>query len=411
MKLLQVRTDANNKVFELLFSLLLLLTWMRRTVIGYILVFLQRVPYIGTPIAKVYPVFVVALAILALPWMLKHIRLSEVLIYLFAVTLIFTTEVFYPQNIVHIDEQLNRILTSVLPMIFLGVCYNHERHKKMLYWASLLGVVVMFSYQLYQLSEGKELMEDSMYAAYTVLPSALFVIYYAFERARVGYALVAVVTVFSLFAYGTRGPILCVLIFVAVALLLQLGRIRSPWLRVLTAAVIIAAVSFLAFTDVLVELSKELSKQFGKWGFSTRVFDYFVEGDIAEDSGRSHLLARAWAGIWDKPLFGHGLLGDRVHFSSYPHNLFAELWFQFGIIGGTIVIAAILILPIRALHRQRRQPLRVLFLAMLICMTFVKLMLSSSYILEPYFFFMLGVCLKLVREPLAAPARLGAKPQ
>lgn len=61
----------------MIFSIVLALTWMRRTVVGYVLTYVQRVPYIGVPIAKIYPVLLVALSLLALPWLCKRIRVSD----------------------------------------------------------------------------------------------------------------------------------------------------------------------------------------------------------------------------------------------------------------------------------------------------------------------------------------------
>jgi Na+/melibiose symporter-like transporter len=48
-----------------------------------------------------------------------------------------------------ISGKLGMMLTAVLPMVFIGVCYNHEKHKNFLFWASLLGAITMFAYQLY----------------------------------------------------------------------------------------------------------------------------------------------------------------------------------------------------------------------------------------------------------------------
>lgn len=380
------------------FDLLLVLTWMRHTVVGYALIFVRRVPYIGVPIAEVYPLLVAALIVLALPWMLKRIRATEILLYLFAATVILLTTLLYPQNAEHIYEELGNILTAVLPMIFLGVCYDHERHKDWLFWASLLGTAVMFLYQVYQLSMDRELLEDSMHAAYLALPGVMYLIYYAAEKKGVRYWVIAAAGAASIFIYGTRGPILCMAVLLAVYLLISIRRMQSVWEKLLCVLGIVAALILVLSGDAMIHLAEWLSGIFRKIGFSTRIFDFFLEGEMMNTTNRDIHLSRAIAGIWEEPLLGYGFFGDRAQFGVYPHNLFVELWFQFGLFVGTALIAALIFLPIKALRTQRGNRLHIMFLLMLLCLTYIKLMLSGSYAVEANFFFMIGVCLTMSRE-------------
>ncbi len=383
---------------ETAFSLLLLLTWIQKTVVGYALVFIRRVPYIGVPIAEVYPFLVVALIVLALPWMLKRIRAVELLLYLLAVAVVLLSTVLYPQNAEHIQEELVNILAAVLPMIFLGVCYDYERHKNMLFWASLLGTVTMFSYQVYQLAIGRELLEDSMYSAYLVLPSVMYLIYYAADKKKTLCWVIATLAALTMFTYGTRGPILCMTILLSVYLLISVWRIHSMWKRLLCSLGIVAVVAFVLSGEATLNLATWLSEIFDKIGFSTRLFDFYIEGEILDTTGRERIIPRAMSLIWQSPVWGYGFMGDRVYFSAYPHNLFVELWMHYGLLFGTIAGVAAVGLPITALYRQRGSRDQFLLLLMFVCLTLVKLMLSSSYIQEPYLFFMFGVCLAARRN-------------
>jgi O-antigen ligase len=232
-----------------------------------------------------------------------------------------------------------------------------------------------------------------MDAAYNILPSIMFLIYTAFEKKKLRYCLIAVLAGATAFIYGTRGPILCILVFLAVSLLQLMQKKLSLVARVAILAVIGGSVFLLIFSDTLITVAETLSEQFAKWGFSTRIFDYYIEGDMTEGSGRDTLFEGAIAAIQEKPFIGHGLLGDQVLLGNYVHNLFLELWMQFGIVFGTGIMLYFVTKPLMALYNQRKDKDLRQFIWMLICMNFVKLMVSSTYTSEQMFFFMLGICI------------------
>ena len=281
-------------------------------------------------------------------------------------------------------------------MVFIGVCYDHQRHKGILFWSSVLSVVTMLAYQIYKLSKGEELMEDNMDAAYKTLPSIMFLIYYAFEKKKFHYTLLAVLAGIAAFVFGTRGPILCIAAFTAISIFQIMKTRKSNGMRILLFAIVVGLACLLIFGDVLTTLAENLSEQFAKWGFSTRVFDYFIEGDFSETNGRSIIFEIVTAAINERPIVGHGFLGDQMLIGqggagAYAHNLLLELWCQFGLIIGSFILLYFIGKPILALVRQKGRTDMQNFLWMLICMNFVKLMLSSTYTDEQYFFFMIGV--------------------
>ena len=207
-----------------IFGVLLALIWCRYTVVTYILQVISMLPVVGVASSMVFPAVVILLTLTILPWMLKQIRIEAIIFYLAATAVILLSIVLFPENGDACVEKLPRILTGILPMVFIGVCYDHERHKGMLFWASLLGVVTMLGYQIYKLNQGEELLEDSMDAAYKTLPSIMFLIYTAFEKKKLRYSLLAVVAGIATFAFGSRGPILCAFAFLAISLFLVIKK-------------------------------------------------------------------------------------------------------------------------------------------------------------------------------------------
>ena len=316
--------------------------------------------------------------------------------------------IIYPKNAPIIEENLVRILINALPMVFVGVCYVHESHKQVLYWASLLGFLAVLFHRILKLMRGSDLTEYDMDAAYKILPSITYLIYYAFTNKKLRNGVIAAVGFSFVFTYGTRGPILCALVFLTVCVFMTVQNTKSVAAKTGVTVMIVVVLFLLLSGDAVVEIAEALAKQFSKWGVSTRIFDAFLEGQIAEGSGREALYAKVIEAINEKPLFGHGLLGDQMILGNgqpgyYAHNLFLELWCQFGILFGTMLILYFIGRPAAAVYQQRKNKDLQLFLLMLMCINFVKLMRSSTYTVEVHFFFMLGVCMTASKKSLQPP--------
>lgn len=396
-----IRKKSNSSFFlsaHWAFQVLLFMVWTRSTALGYVIIVLRRLPLIGFLGTYIYPVAICCLVLVALPWFRKHIRGGDILWYLGVLLLVLVTLLFYEENAPHLEEQLSKILLTTLPMLFVGLCYNHERDKNVLFWASLIGVVGQVFYQLYRLNSGRVMLEDDMHAAYEVLPSAMVLIYSAFEKKMMRHWILAIFAMFFQFSYGTRGPILCMLVFVSIAVLLQIRTSKNAVGRIVSVILLLTVIFYVFSGENLQNVANQLSIQFSKWGFSTRIFDLFIEGNISDDTGRNTLLMRAWDSLMEHPVFGLGLMGDRVVLGVYVHNIFLELLCNFGLLFGPILILVVVLVPLRAVFRNKGDKRLLLFLIMLICMNFVKLCLSSSYILEQQFFFMMGVCIAVVRQ-------------
>src|SRR6185437_5009512 len=93
---------------------------------------------------------------------------------------------------------------------------------------------------------------------------------------------------------------------------------------------------------------------------------------------------------------GNGMTGDRVILGgAYAHNLFLELLLEYGIILGSIFSIILLYYLISSLFIKKKGVLYYLFFAVFFTTGFIKLQFSFSYTLEPTFFMMLALVIKL----------------
>lgn len=380
------------------FRLLLALLWTQHTVMIFVRTVVQRLPVFNIFADYVVPVAIILALLVSIPWFIRNIRGVDVLFYLGFVILVIMTMLLFKDNAEILEEQWWKILISAVPFYFVGLAYSHTDCSNDLFYCSLASVACLFVYQLFKIRNGEVLEEDNMYVAYNLLPSVMYLLYYASVRLRKKYWIIAIVSALTMFIYGTRGPILCIIVYCSVYLIHRFSKTSSKRkiLFVLIGLVLLAVV--LAFDDLFLKISYFVSDIFERIGFSTRIFDFYVSGDVAVSRGRDYLTARVLEEISKNLIIGYGFTGDQYLLGVYCHNLIFELWCHFGVILGSLILLGLVMLTVIALVKSRKNKKMFFFVVMLISMVFVKLMLSNSYTLEPYFYFMIGVFVAVNRK-------------
>ena len=382
---------------QLMYKILMVLVWTEHTILVYVSQIFRRLPIIGQFYKALIPVTIGIFVMLAFPYINKKIQSMDILFYLGCLLIIIMTMFLSSDNATIIEQELYRILVTVMPMYFLGICYSHQDLEKPLFWASVIGVSIMLLYQVYNLYSGQVLNADNMDASYKVLPSILYLIYWALTKNQAKYWILAVLGALMSFIYGTRGPILINIVYIAVGLFFLMTIKKSSATKVIYSIGFFALIFIFSTDAILIPLALRLSRFFGRYGFSTRIFDYFLVGEITDSNGREELSSRVIEAIKENPIFGYGIMSDRVIAGNYAHNIFLEFWCDFGVFLGSILLAIVFIIVIRALYITRKHR-HFYFVLMIACLTFVKLLLSGSYLIEPYFFFALGLCINYIRK-------------
>lgn len=388
---------------EFFFRAFFILFWAKNTVFGYIVQVLRRLPFISGIVEPIYtaiiPVILILVAIFSIPYLRRHIRLVDLVLYVVCLLFVLFTMIIYESNAVFIGEHWTRILIAAVPMYFIGISFDFKKIKKDLFFWSLLGVLCSFLYQLYFVSTGRQIIEDNMDASYNVLPSILYLFYWAISYHKIRYWLISFVGLLLCFTFGTRGPLLICLIFVLGGILFKLIWSKAVFTKIFVTTVALLLSLLLFYGDNLIKIIEWLSCLVENLGMSTRIFDLFLEGEIANSSGRDRLAEKVITAILQEPILGYGIMGDWVITGHvYVHNIFLEMWCQFGLILGTFILAVVIVLPLYVMFKYLWKKDDFLFMFMLFCMVFVKLMLSGTYLTETYFFLLLGLSVMYFRR-------------
>ena len=190
--------------YKTIFRAFFFLWWMYETVLHpFVRPVLNALPIIGMIGEYIIPVGMVCLLLLSLPYIGKNIRPRDVIFYVVVAIVVLGTMVFYPKNAEYIEPELWRILGLTVPVYFLGLSYDQETMKKDVYWASVFSLAAKGLYQLYLVNSSVELIEEDMHSAYMVLPSIMYLIYWAFHKKNILHWVLPVAGFVLLFSYGT----------------------------------------------------------------------------------------------------------------------------------------------------------------------------------------------------------------
>jgi O-antigen ligase len=280
---------------------------------------------------------------------------------------------------------------------------DYRRCRRYLYAAApviLLAVII----ELWSpSSEAANNASYSQYIAYEALPAVLIFIDATFESRRVVNGALAIVSAVLMLSAGARGPLVVVALFIIARIVLHIR--ESPRAAIVTAGVGAAATLLLAqfYSAILGALQPVLERS----GLSTRVVVSLLNGTVFEDRARSELIDHTLNIINQHPFTGVGMSNERpilarwmgapVETESlgwYPHNVFLELWAQFGVILGTLLLMLLLGAILRVLVGSVDLDRRALVLVF-VGLGLLPLLFSASYLSWPPFFGLVGLCLPI----------------
>ena len=207
----------------------------------------------------------------------------------------------------------------------------------------------------------------------------------------------------AIFIKGARGPLLCLIAFLAIKTFFEFrGNIKAMAFSFLgiVALVIAAQNSSTIMSWVGVKLDSA--------GLYSRNFQYIMNNELFNDSGRNTFRDRAIDLIWENPLFGYSASSDvKLLGGQYTHSLPIELVFDFGIIVGGLLF---IYLTYHVLHSflipgGTEKDLRMIFLTQ----GYLMLFFSGTYLQSVYLFLFLGMAISSIYGSRIKIRRLARK--
>ena len=340
----------------------------------------------NTPIDTVFCLLVYFyLLFRALPVMIERISGKD-LVFVATIVLLLLLSMLREDNFTYIYSSLP-IFPKLFLYYFIGrSVWNDQYVEKVFFKATPYIIAVSFVIFVLTSVFAKNENEDNMSLAYFLLPFSIFsaLKMIKFKEKRIFNILVFIGALFLQIWTGTRGPLLCLLLAIVIYLFVQPNKSAIKFFFILILLIAVIFMSSNLFTEIVQDISISLEQK----GKSNRIVNKFLKEELFSSSGRDSIIENIVLAIEERPFLGYGLFSDRAVLNgSYCHNIFFELLINFGIvIGGVLFVFLVYWLAISLFRRRENSAL---FL-MLTCVGFVKLFLSSSYIIDPMFFLLLG---------------------
>lgn len=396
MSIIQNLIQARRFLFQP-FNAVYLIAW-GAILLGYWRGINNHLPVLGTMTDELEWCIVLAPILLSLPRLWKRIKTSDH-IFVFACLIFYLLNIqLFPQNA---DVLVNRLFSFsllTLPYYYIGVTLDIKRFYKFFYYISVVAVFMCAFYELLYAQSASytgdvDTSEYNMELAYSILPHVLMVSWRALKSFVILNIAPMLLGLMLLLSFGTRGPVICAIVFIAIYLLFIRPSKYQKTMRIITVACAVYAMSFL---DQFMTFMQLMTFQLG---MSTRIFDKYFEGELEDSSGRDYIRETLLRELSiDNSLFGHGVLGSYPYVNTYPHNIVLEFLFSFGWGWGIAILFCIVYIIAKMLINTHQCEINVTFGIILVIASILKLCFSSTFVDDALFFMLLGYCVNSSRK-------------
>ena len=390
MSIIQNLIQARRFLFQP-FNAVYLIAW-GSILLGYWRGINNHLPVLGTLTDELEWCIVLAPILLSLPRLWKRIKTSDHL-FVFACFIFYLLNIqLFPQNA---DVLVNRLFSFsllTLPYYYIGVTLDIKRFYNSFYYISVVAVFMCAFYELLYAQSASytgdvDTSEYNMELAYSILPHVLMVSWRALKSFVILNIAPMLLGLMLLLSFGTRGPVICAIVFIAIYLLFIRPSKYQKTMRIITVACAVYAMSFL---DQFMTFMQLMTFQLG---MSTRIFE--LEDSSGRDYIRETLLRELSI---DNSLFGHGVLGSYPYVNTYPHNIVLEFLFSFGWVWGIAILFCIVYIIAKMLINTHQCEINVTFGIILVIASILKLCFSSTFVDDALFFMLLGYCVNSSRK-------------
>lgn len=341
----------------------------------------------ATRIQNISKILVGLVFLYSFPVVFKRNKKTLLITYSIALFVVTLHYLMYPEN-----QKI--IIDLIFPLFFMcipGFIYSKslkditvfkEVMRKSSYIIFFIGIIIQTLVFLGNVSIGTY----SMALSYYLLFSALLFADEIIDSFRFRTLVMLIITILIIFALGSRGPLLSLIVFVLLKLIKQKRRITYQKFIITLAFVFALIISLTNLNKIFNLLYRILLEH----GINSRTLWIFINEDFYL-SGRDTIYNLLLEHIANKPILGYGIGGDRVLIGGYAHNIFLELLIDYGVIVGGILLLLLILTLIYRLASKNEKYYNVV--SIWISYGFIHLIVSSSYLTDIKFWILLGILL------------------
>jgi hypothetical protein len=375
---------------EIMLNLLICIVWAA-VLLQYAKGIFNRFPFLQDYNDEASFIFVIIPLLLSLPALINKFCLADYIFFFISVLYYLASYIFFPDNAEYLTDNAFTCICCVFPFYFLGRIIDINKwYDIFLFLSSACILMTVFYYFVY--AQGNKNMEeiagdDNMYAAYRLLPHVAFLLWATLEKIRIWKAIITILGIMFLLSCGTRGPFVC-LGFLGIIYFFFFMNFKGA-IYVKLGIISLSLMILANLTNVIYFLVKT----FTGLQLSTRILEKIVAGDLGNDSYRSVLRDKLYEVLGSGEHFwGIGYFGSMQYGIIYSHFLPLDFFCYYGYFMGSILLLLLFSLIGISFWRARGTKNQ-FFILYLFSISIIKLLLSNTFILEPYFYLLIGVCI------------------
>ena len=337
------------------------------------------------------------LVILSISYIYRRLRWWDFLIVFSIGVFCFWSPAIYPHTRMAVFMFAPYFVFSCLPLYLLGATVQLQEDEEILILIGRLGVVVnslLCLTAMLGISGQTDLSEESQGLAYYMLPMIIITTISAARKQKMldwGLAFMGLLLMLSM---GARGPIVAFALFV-IGYAFLFKRYKHPFrsrLLLLGGGGLIVL-----FVENIIKFLIGVTSSLG---MNTRVYEMFLGSEMVSTETRDWIYDAIANEFINYPVFGNGFFYDRTLFGmeedSYAHNVFLEIYLDFGFYIGTALFIIFFGMMIWSLKKQWGSNVCPMLFG-LFCGYFVMFFFSESIFRTPTFWFFLGVLVSTFR--------------
>lgn len=311
--------------------------------------------------------------------------------FLYGITLL-----FHPENAQYMFSGLLDVTSNAFYRLFIFAfpCYvlissisELRIFVSVLYKASLVTTVALLIKWLL-FADTFVTLNSYLTFSYGLVTPACFLLYDALTNNRKTSYVLYALSLFAIFLSGSRGALVCLICSMLLIVLFNLARKNRRGRYLGFATIFLSVMVVINFDKALIFIQTF----FGKYASSSRTLSMINANSFWISQARKDIANLIIQSIPENAIFGTGLFGDRIISGQYVHNVVLEILVQFGVIFGGIILVILAWRIIKTLVVSKNR-IQVNLVLVFISTGLLKLMFSGSYLNEPSFFLLVGLCM------------------
>lgn len=359
---------------------------------------------------------IVILSFVSLLYLYAYFRLFKRNLYsgaVFYYAFIFISIVFsfliFPQNIPYILEISLRWVVVLFATGYLVAKLKSLvwLQKYMLYSSYILSISCVFFAVIVSMVGQIASNETSPYSltmSYVGMWAVMWQLHAFFKQSNKLALLFAVLTSFIIVLYGSRNPLIAIVIYIIIMLFDMAKNQKSKEVRLLSYILIMLFCLFGLFWKRILGFVFSLFESFGLSSRTINMFLEAAEGDGDFSSGRNDIHDELIKLIFDHPIFGMGICGDSANMNETAHSLYLSIYATYGIIIGTFFLLFIIQQCLSAFKKAKGLDHQVLLL--FFCMVFPRGFTGGDIWESDVFWFMMGLVFMILNKKTGKNAKI-----